>query len=83
MKRQNIKCPCGATSTISSSSNLGDQTESTDFTHYLDISDGLDLVWLCPVCEITTRKAIAALIEVFGDRAPYIHFASKMPRKPR
>lgn len=75
MKKRPVRCPCGQKSEIVDSSTMSDQMASTDFTPYMEISNGITMIWICPACEVVTRKAVEALVLIFKKDAEYIHLA--------
>lgn len=81
MKTETLRCPCGKTSEVPNTSNLGQQKAVTDFEPYMDQSNGLTHMWICSACDARVKKALGEIVEVFGvEKARYIYLSTKMPK---
>lgn len=78
-----IECFCGAGTTIKGSNNLGEMEEQSGYLGVADISNGLTFLFLCPACWKKCKPALQTLIEVFGEKASYIHITSLIRKVER
>lgn len=71
---QTIKCfCCEATAPKGTGSSVGSIAQASGFTPFMDVSDGLVVVYTCPTHTAVAKEASKLLRSVFGDKLSYIH----------
>jgi hypothetical protein len=80
MRSRQVRCYCGKESQITGG-NLAEEKASTDFTPYMNVKNGLEMVWICPECEKVVAPALKDILRIFGSEARYISFLNKFAKK--
>lgn len=71
-----LTCPCGSTVDVKRTSSVGDIRTESGWFHFMNQRNGLETMWLCPACNVRALEAVAILVEVFKEQAPYIYFGN-------
>ena len=72
MRLKSLTCPCGEKSSdFIYSPNVGETMARSGFGFVLDVSNGMDTLWLCPACARRVHAAWQEIVRVTGSE--FVH----------